>query len=205
MTVVLEDGGRYAIFNGRRYQQIPDYNFSTSFDVRSLERTVTLSLNDEHHEVTGTAAFRDRQRHIVMMDAHHRNAEVIVIFSTFEEGEYEREGQPVTREQTRRWPCWLAYEADERTGRLQRWRLVLDMPRLTIRRVAELAASAGLTGLTLDISLSGLYVPDGELNQYGLPTGSYAYLLPRPSWEGKTPRLFGYVSLLHVNQQVLGR
>src|SRR5579862_469414 len=130
MAAVLECDGTRAVFNGRRYCRIPDYNFSTVLYLKSIEREIRLSLQDEQQQVIGVADFGDLWHRITMMGGEYRKAEVVVIFATTDERDREREGWPVAEEPARNWPCWLAYEADQRTKILRNWRLVLDMPPL---------------------------------------------------------------------------
>lgn len=200
---VLDKEGAEAVFEGKRYVLIPNYQFQVDLQFKSLERKVTLSLRDQENELDGVAAFKGSPRRITMMGVRPRDAEILVIFATLDERERAEWG--VTEEQARRWPCRLDYEADEQTGNLERWRLVLDIPREEIARIVDIATSPGVHELTLAVHLIGLYMPEGEVSEKRWPRANLAYLLPKSFWGAKIPRVYGYASWLVVNQRAFGR
>ena len=124
----------------------------------------------------------------------YRQVEVLVFFAV--SGEAGSENLSHLTEQQRGW------EANERSARLERWRLVIGLPPEQIARIPEIATMPHVNNLQLDVHLTGLFVPERKLSDRGWPRGDRAYLLPKSYWGEKTPRLLGYVSSLSIEQHV---
>lgn len=198
---VLENEGARAVFKGKRFVLIPNYDFWISSVFRSLERKITLSFSSgEVTDLDGIAAFDSDSNRIRMMGTREQAADILVIFATLDEGE--RADWGVTAEQAKRWPCRLDYESDEQTGVLRRWRLVLDIPWPVIGRIAEIATLTGIDKLKLEVHLSGLYMPEREVSKDGGARTNLAYLLPKSHWGGKSPKVYGYATCLQVDQRL---
>lgn len=202
-TADLDSDGVHATFKGNRYALVPNYSFQISPQLKSVSRTINLSCGDERGYVEAIATFEGSKRRITMMGTPYRDAEILLFFTTLDN--YARDAWRVTTEQQRRWPCSLAYEADSQTDILTKWRLVVDVPAPEVMRIAEIAATKGTSDMRLEMYLGGLYAPEAEWRSDGCPSGDLAYLLPTDHWGEKTPKAFGYVSWLEVEQQLFRR
>ncbi len=200
--LVLENEGARAVYRGRHYVRIPEYRFSIPLILKGIERTLTMSTSGESNEVEGVAVFDVSRRRLQMIGAIYRQVGVLVYFVVPGSSGSEDLSHLTEQQRSWYWPCKLDYEANEFSGRLERWRLVICIPHEQILRIPEIVIMPHVNKLQFDVHLTGLYVPERKLSDQGSPRGDRAYLLPKSYWGKKTPRLLGYVSSLSIEQHV---